>query len=79
MVEKAGAIMGKMSLLSMTEFGMNSPANKTPTIDKRITHNVTLTINVTQNVSFALLLTITPLNHVFDFALNQFVCSTGRL
>lgn len=71
--------MGKMSLLSMTEFGINSPANKVPTIERRMIHNVMLTINVTQKVSLALLFTITPFYDFFDFGFNQFVCTTRRL
>lgn len=71
--------MGKMSLLSMTELGKNSPANKVPTIDKRMIHNVMLTINVTQNVSFALLFTITPFYDFFNLVLNDLISASGCL
>lgn len=71
--------MGKMSLLSMTEFGKNSPANKVPTMDRRMMQSVMLTISVTQNVSFALLFTITPFNHLLHLAFNMFVGPPGRL
>jgi hypothetical protein len=77
MVEKAGARMGKMSLLSTTLFGMNNPINKAPTIDKRMMHNVMLTSSVTQNVSLAF--TITPLNHFLHLAFDVFVGPPGGL
>jgi len=71
MVEKAGAKMGKMSLLSITLLGMKSPDNKAPTMDNRMIHSVMLTSSVTQNVSLAF--TVTPLNHFLHLALNVLV------
>lgn len=71
--------MGKMSLLSMTELGKNSPANKVPTIERRMIHNVMLTISVTQKVSLALLFTITPFYDFFNFGFNDPIGSPRRL
>jgi len=71
--------MGKMSLLSTTLFGMNNPINKAPTIERRMIHNVMLTISVTQKVSLALLFTITPFYDFFNFGFNHPIGPSRRL